>query len=199
MKVISEKFFLKAVNFKEFIRIGEQNLIDNQRAFDDVYLRYAALNLHRTKRVLKTVELYNSTVEAVRMITKKQNWLVLSESWCGDAAHSVPVMAKMEELTENIEMKLLFRDENPELMDSFLTRGGRSIPKLIVTDENHQVIATWGPRPKKSQAVYEKAVKENGIDVAFEILQRWYNQDKSNETQKELTLLVTQVEEALKK
>ena len=70
--------------------------------------------------------------------------LIITESWCGDAAHVIPALNKMAELNPNIDVKLVLRDENLELMDMFLTKGGRAIPKVImIDDETGAVLSTY--------------------------------------------------------
>lgn len=184
----------KSLSFTEFIEVGERNLNENFRAFNEMYLQYSQLSLVRSKRVLKTTNLLPDTTKVLQDLTQKQIWLVLSESWCGDAAHTVPIMQKMTEVSDKIELSLLFRDENLDFMDHFLTNGGRSIPKLIIMDENRTVLATWGPRPVECQKMYENAVKEKPFEEVLEMLQKWYNADKSISTQKELMELVLKVE-----
>ena len=78
-------------------------------------------------------------------------------------------------------------------MNLFLTDGNRSIPKLIVWDrENHSLIATWGPRPSKATAkVKEQKEKFGSLDAEFkEELQRWYNQDKGKNIERDLIQLL---------
>ncbi len=197
MEKIPADILDKSLSFVDFVQEGERNLIDNFRAFNEMYLQYSQLSLVRTKRVYKTTTLTSETANALHTLTKKQIWLVLSESWCGDAAHTVPVMQKMAEANNCIQLSLLFRDENTELMDHFLTNGGRSIPKLIILDENRNVLATWGPRPAECQKMYENAVKEKPFEEVLELLQRWYNADKSISTQQELINLALEVEKTL--
>ena len=60
--------------------------------------------------------------------------LVLAEGWCGDAAQILPVINKIAEYSSLIDLKVVCRDENPELMDQFLTNGSKSIPKVIIID-----------------------------------------------------------------
>jgi hypothetical protein len=120
-------------------------------------------------------------------------WLVLTEGWCGDAAQTVPIMAKMAGESLNIELKLIFRDENLDIMDEFLTDGGRSIPKLIVLNkETLEVLENWGPRPVEAQELFWKAKNSPDFDYpeVQKALQLWYAKDKTLSTQKELTALV---------
>src|SRR5690625_5653194 len=80
-------------------------------------------------------------------------------------------------------MKLILRDENLELMDRYLTNGGRSIPKLIVYDPNaEEVLGTWGPRPTEATKLIEDYRAEHGVidEKVREQLQVWYNKDKGN-------------------
>jgi len=98
-------------------------------------------------------------------------------------------------LNSNIELKFLLRDENPELMDQYLTNGkSRSIPKLIAVDENNEELFNWGPRPKILQEMFYH-MKANAItnDTIKEEMHRWYAKDKTVTTQKEILELLKQV------
>ncbi|MCY1229058.1 Thioredoxin [compost metagenome] len=106
-------------------------------------------------------------------------------------------MHKMEVLSDNIDFKIDFRDENPALMDKFLTNGGRSIPKLIVLDkETLEVLADWGPRPKEAFDLIKNYKEEHGvIDEKIKTeLQMWYLHDKGLSTQNELIELMRLLE-----
>ena len=83
----------------------------------------------------KTLTVHEDVSEKISSIKSKLIWLVLSEGWCGDAAQLLPVINKKAELSENIKLKVLLRDENEELMNQFLTNGGKAIPKLIIIEE----------------------------------------------------------------
>ena len=59
---------------------------------------------------------------------------------------------KMADLTPTIELKIVLRDDNDEIMQQFLTNGTRAIPKLVVIDaESSVVLADWGPRPEPAK------------------------------------------------
>ena len=122
-------------------------------------------------------------------VQKDFTWLVLTESWCGDAAQTLPVINKFAEINECIELKVVLRDENEDLMNRFLTDGNKAIPKLIVIDKaTKKVLNSWGPRTAKaSKMVQEYKEKHGKIDASFkEELQRWYNADKGSHIEKEL-------------
>lgn len=156
---------------------------------------YTKLNLQRMERIYKTTEVMPELVSALKKITAPQTWLVITEAWCGDAAQNIPLLAKLAAIHPYIQLKLVMRDENLELIDQFLTNGGRAIPILLVIDEKQQLIFKWGPRPAKAQAMVA-AYKQNPT-VSFDEfkvqLQLWYNKDKTHEQQKELVEWLNQL------
>lgn len=156
-------------------------------------INFTKLNAQRSKRITKTVKLEESTGQAVKSIQEAQTWLVISESWCGDAANSLPMLAKMADENELINLRVVLRDEDTELIDTFLTRGGRSIPKLIALDGAHNVLFTWGPRPAEAQEMYDEWRNDpDHVPYAeFQMtMQQWYNQNKGRAVQTEITELL---------
>ena len=153
---------------------------------------YSMLNDRRMKRLDKTIKISEETRQKVQALKETQTWLVLTEGWCGDAAQNLPVLNKIAELNENINMKFVLRDENLELMDLFLTNGGRSIPKLIALDKNNNVLKTWGPRPSFANKMVDEYKAKNGnLDAQFkQDLQVWYNKDKGKNTQEDFIAFV---------
>jgi len=156
---------------------------------------YTKLNLHRMQRLNKTVVLSESLKIAVNQIQFPQTWYVLTEAWCGDAAQNLPVLAAIAKLNPLIDLQLLLRDENPDLMDVYLTNGGRSIPKLIVVDGAFNEIFNWGPRPDGAQHMMEEYHKNpvKSFKEFAEDIHKWYATDKTVSVQKELLTLLDSV------
>jgi len=126
---------------------------------------YSMLNDRRMKRLDKTLKIEDSIKEKFSDIDSNITWLVLSEGWCGDAAQSLPVINKLAELNESIDLRIASRDEHDELMSNFLTNGGKAIPKLIAYDStNKKVINSWGPRPTVATKAVN-AYKEKLLDL----------------------------------
>jgi hypothetical protein len=150
---------------------------------------YTQLNDRRMKRWDKTLKFSDEVLEQISNMETKQTWLVLSESWCGDAAPALPVMHKIAELNSNISFKIVLRDDNIDLMNRFLTNGSMSIPKLIVIDDTtHEVIGDWGARSKAATQLVVDFKAENGqLTAEFkQDLQVWYNKDKGHSVLKDL-------------
>ncbi|WP_179021667.1 thioredoxin family protein [Winogradskyella forsetii] len=163
----------------------------NEKTIDLV--TYTQLNDRRMRRWDKTAKVSEEMKAKIESFNKKVTWLVISESWCGDAAHILPIINKVAELNANIDYKIVLRDENEALMNKFLTNGGKSIPKLIMLDsETNEVLNTFGPRPRVATKMVKAHKAEHGaLTPEFkEDLQRWYNMDKGQSTVDDLVNLL---------
>ncbi len=158
---------------------------------------YSTLNETRMNRLEKTISIAVENIEKLQSLKNEYIWLVLAEGWCGDAAQLLPIFNKMAAVSDNIELKVVFRDENEELMSHFLTNGSKSIPKLIVLDKQTlNVEANWGPRPKGASDLIKNYKQKFGLvdETAKTDLQLWYLHDKGLGTQKELVALMLDLE-----
>ncbi len=157
---------------------------------------FTALNYKRSLRLNKTIQLSEADIAIFEGLKTKQIWLLITESWCGDAAQTLPVLNKLAEASENIELRVILRDEHPELMDNFLTNGTRSIPKLIILNPELEVVTTWGPRTAAATKLVTDYKEQFGkIDPEFKTrLQIWYNKDKGVSIINELTAVVQGLE-----
>ena len=190
---INEKIS-SSLNYEEFKVHSEQIVTSLQmkelNEEEKNLLEYRKLNLARVSRVEKT---YFPSEEIKNVITSsdRQIWLVITEDWCGDSAQNLPAIAKIASLNNKIELKIVLRDSNLDLMDMYLTDGKRSIPKLIAFDEQLNEIFIWGPRPKKAQEYFDN-LKEQGLakeDIIKEI-HSWYAKDKCQSLENEFIELL---------
>ena len=151
-------------------------------------LHYSELNEVRMKRLEKTLKIDLEVEKTLQNLKLNQTWLVISEGWCGDAAQILPIIKLMAAASENIDLKLVFRDENEELMNQFLTNGAKSIPKLLILDEKKNLINHWGPRPEAAKNLIIEYKANHGIvdETAKIALQKWYLDDKGIATMKEI-------------
>ena len=155
-------------------------------------LQHTRMNMQRMNRLDKTAQLQPALLEQLAGVQQAQTWLVISEAWCGDAAQNLPYLQMMAEASDKIELQIVLRDENLELMDRFLTNGGRSIPKLILLNAStREVMADWGPRPAAAQTLYQdlKAQQLPYIEVSTQ-LHKWYADNKGQDLQLEIQLLL---------
>ena len=195
MKDIIEKSLENTYNYQEYKDLVKDLLAQGKSTGpnqSDDLTNYSLLNDRRMKRLDKTIKISEETISEIQKFDEPQTWLVITEGWCGDAAQNLPVINKMAALNKKINLKLVLRDENLELMDLFLTNGGRSIPKLIALDKENNVINTWGPRPEvATKMVTDYKAKNGSLDAQFkQDLQVWYNKDKGKDTIEDLVDLL---------
>ena len=158
---------------------------------------YSELNEARMNRLEKTVKISTEIIQKLNQLNGDYIWLVISEGWCGDAAQILPVIYKMAELSEKIDLKIVFRDENEDLMNLFLTNGTKSIPKLIILDKNTlELLGDFGPRPiGAKQLILDYKAKHGIVDeTAKTNLQLWYLHDKGLSIQKEILDLMLKID-----
>jgi hypothetical protein len=155
------------------------------------------INAQRMKRIDKQVQLHEKIKNIVNNSHLKLAWRVLTESWCGDGAQNIPIIAKIASLApDNIEFKIILRDENPKIMDACLTNGSRSIPKLIcISSESEDEIGTWGPRPLKIQQMvkeYKAQFPKASHDAFVRNLHLWYAKDNGEALQYDFEQLLAE-------
>lgn len=151
-------------------------------------LNYSKLNDARMDRLDRTIKISETTQQALNNLTENYSLLVLAEGWCGDAAQILPVLQKINEASPKLDLRVVCRDENDELMNAFLTNGSKSIPKVIVVNKKNEVVNTWGPRPSIATKMVEDYKAKNGtLDADFKKdLQLWYNKDKGLNIQSDI-------------
>lgn len=187
---------LKGVNYQEYRELVAQHVEKGTSTGpiqSEELSNFTLLNHSRMKRLDKTTKVSEELENQFKNYTGEVTWLVITESWCGDAAQNIPVINKLAELNSDIDLKLVSRDSNPKLMDEFLTNGARAIPKLIAFDKNkEEVIGLWGPRPTVATQMVADYKKEHGkLTPEFKKdLQVWYNKDKGVSTFEDLTKLI---------
>jgi hypothetical protein len=176
-----------------------QNLIDNTNTenlgkseigrYNDI-----KLNQHRSNRIYKHYEVSDEVSEEISKIDEKQIWMVITENWCGDSAQSLPYIAKIASLNNNIDLRIVLRDSHPEIMDLYLTNGTRSIPKMVGFDMEGNAKFKWGPRPEEAQKLMNQWKAEGVVKPElYEKLHLWYSKDKGKNIEKEILQLVKKI------
>jgi len=193
---VIENSLEKSLSYQKYKELVDDLLVEGKstgRDQTDDLLNYSKLGKARMKRLDKTFKLSERAIENIRNSTKKYSWIVLTEGWCGDAAHALPIINKVAEISKNIDLRIVLRDENELLMDKFLTNGNRSIPKLIAIDtDTKEVIDSWGPRPTEATLMVKNYKEKFGtLDADFKKgLQVWYNANKGINIEEDILKLL---------
>lgn len=143
----------------------------------DTYLEEVEKNRDLWHALHERAEVPEAVLEDGRAIPTPIHLLALSEDWCGDAVNTLPVVARLAEHLPGWELRVLGRDDNPDLMDAHLTDGSRSIPVIMILDEDLREIAWWGPRPAELQNWMLGEGRELDSRERYKRARRWYARD----------------------
>ena len=154
---------------------------------------YTKLNFQRLKRISRNLKLTPEIKRLIYEIESEMLWIVIVEAWCGDVPQNLPYFYRISELSDRINLQIILRDENHEIMDQFLTNGTRSIPKMIcLHPQTYEIAGTWGPRPAGAKEIVQELLRDPSItkDMRNEAVQRWYLDNEGKQLQKELMKLI---------
>ncbi len=194
---VTEQVIEKGFSYLEFVEFTEK-LVEEKRTTganqSEAYLDYTRMCLQRMNRWNKTARVSAKMASLIESIREPQIWLLITEAWCGDGAQSIPYLAKLAELNSKIKLRIIMRDEYPEIMDAYLTNGARSIPKLIAFTGDLKVeLFTWGPKPLYLMNRHKEYKHDSkGLSYAgfLEEIHLWYAKNKNHDIESELFPLI---------
>lgn len=195
-KAVYEAAVSKSLTYEKYYQLIKDLLAEGKTTGaeqKEAYVKHSRLNFQRMKRVYRTMLLNDDLKNTIINTDCRQLWMVISEGWCGDAAQNLPAIARIAEQSELIKLRILLRDENPEVMNAYLTNGSKSIPKLIALEEDtRRELFIWGPRPSffQKMVLQHKANPKMSNEAFNERLHREYALDKSQKIQEEFQLLL---------
>ena len=155
------------------------------RTFEEM-LAHPLDNVELWQAIYKRAELAPESAQRALALSGHWHLLILTEDWCGDGVNSLPYIARLAECCQHFDMRILGRDANPDLMNAHLTGTSRSIPIVIVYDENFVEKGWWGPRPRPLQ----EWVLSEGLALPkpdrYRHIRAWYARDRGRTVVTEL-------------
>lgn len=112
--------------------------------------------------------------------------LVIAEDWCGDASSTVPALVKFAEAVPDLDVRIIKRDEHPQVMDRYLTNGAKAIPVVIVLDVDFRETGWWGPRPAELQEWVQQHRDSLPTIERTRHSRGWYARDKGRSAIREI-------------
>ncbi|MCK6606537.1 MAG: thioredoxin family protein [Ignavibacteriaceae bacterium] len=152
---------------------------------------YTKLNVQRMKRIISTYKISESTAELLGKNKCGMFWLVITEGWCGDSAQSLPVISAIADAAPGVELRIIERDQNPDIMDLYLTDGKKSIPKVAGFSDEGEQLFIWGARPSNLQELVVQRISEGvSSEKWHEEVHAWYAKDKGLSVEAEFCEIV---------
>lgn len=156
------------------------------------YVATAQKNQDLWRDVYRLATVAPGIIDRINAIRCRRHLLILVEDWCGDAVNVVPPIVRLAERAERLDVRLLGRDANPDIMNAHLTNGSHSIPVVIVLDEQLVECGWWGPRPTELQ----RWVIDVGLAMPsaerYRHIRAWYARDHAGTTLDEVVALIEQ-------
>ena len=155
------------------------------------FLEGVEANADLWRSVARRAAVPDDAVQRVRALGQRWHLLVLAEDWCGDAVNTLPVLARLADLAENLDLRVLSRDANPDLMDSHLApNGARAVPVVITLDAEFIERGFWGSRPSPLTHWVESVGMAMPKGERYREIRRWYARDRGATTLDEVMRLL---------
>jgi len=136
MPVMPKERFQAATTFDQYVDRMKVNKEQMQKFTDEVQISPADLEWWRGRG--------------------KLNVYVLTYDGCGDALYNIPIMAKIARQCPNIDLRVVQRDENLDVMDQYKNQGlYRSVPTFVVMDEHLEEVGNLKERAEGMTQVME--------------------------------------------
>ena len=187
------EYIQKGYSFEDYLERIEDEL-EEQIELDDPkeLVPLFAMNLKQSREIKKNFR-YNPGMEKkAKSYNADLKFLVISEGWCEDAAQIVPIVDRLAE-TIGVELKIVLRDENLELMEEYHTNGSLSVPIVIGVTPDGEEAFRFGPRPAKAMEFTNKFKKDPdkySKDDFYEDLDRYYLENHGQDIITEILELI---------
>lgn len=187
-----EAYWKKGISFESYLNNIEKKIeAAEKQDLDEEKIQKYKLSHERAGQIMQNYFPDNDHQNILNEKNFNGKILIIAEDWCGDCSQSVPVIKKFFE-KKNV-VKILYRDENPDLMKLFLTNGSESIPIVIILDEKSDIISHWGPRTRHGIELLSKFKKDPQKfprEIFLSELQEYYNTNKGFDIVDEIVSLL---------
>lgn len=141
------------------------------------FVRYAQKHVEEFQKGYEHVRIPDNLAQEVRDLKSEVRMLMIGADWCGDVVANLPAIAALADLNPLIELRIVDRDRHEELMNHFLTNGGKAIPVLIVANGSMSKHERWGPRPAECQKIMTENKDKKPKEEIYPMVRDWYMKD----------------------
>lgn len=186
--------YSKSISYNEYDELFER--LNNEKRTTGIeqnenLINYIQLNWQRNKRVKKKIIPSDDVIQRINTNQTKSTIFVITEPWCGDSVFSLTPLGNIQQAGGDIDIRVILRDQEEDVINNYLTNGSKSIPKMILFRGKHEV-TTWGPRPKELSELIMKFKSTEGFtkEELAKKIQLWYNKDKGEQVFYELEKMI---------
>lgn len=182
-----KEYWEKSLTLEQYLEENKRRLNSPSSQEEQDFKKYYEL---AEQRMIRTIKSFKKDPELTEKLESKNftgKILIISEPWCGDASATVPAVAKFFE--DTTETRIFLRDSDTTLIDKFLTAGTRSIPIVVLLNENYEEIAHWGPRSAYGTSLLKKFKEDPEAyprETFYNDLQVYYAKNKGKDSIEEI-------------
>ena len=114
------------------------------------YAKYLATGTDEQRRrwgqVYDAAQLTESQKKLLGGFVRQMNVLVISGIWCGDCVQQCPLIQRIAEGNSRINLRLLDRDQNRDLMEKLRMNAGDRVPVALLMAEDFELCGVYGDR-----------------------------------------------------
>ncbi|WP_427340385.1 thioredoxin family protein [Caloranaerobacter sp. DY30410] len=138
-------------------------LYDKGVSFDEFVNKDKDTYREKALEILDKMKLNDDLINKVKSIDKKIKVLVCAEIWCPDCMINVPVLAKMKQLNDNIDISIVEKNGNEDFFIKYSEEDRVKIPTFVFFDENFKELGSFVEHPKKIKDIISKGNQPNII------------------------------------
>lgn len=150
------------IEYSDWLPSGESP--DNQQRMDDDR---------------KTFTLAAHTKAMLAGLDRTVYVIAIAEDWCGDVVRHVPVLQAMADVSDNLHVRYITRDQYPDVFARYLTNGGEAIPKFVFFSDNWIECGNWGPMPESTRELIARGKAAGNVGVARQKVNLAYEADST--------------------
>ena len=154
-------------------------------------------NRERLDNVYSSATIPKKYKQQIKEMKSTIRLLVFAENWCSDTVLTIPVLAKLAELNDNIDLLIVPRDDViEEFKQDFLTEGKAKIPLVLFLLDKTKEVKRWVERTKKTnERIKEiKAQHVKKSEIYRSVVELYLKKGTIDETTKVLACELIKVE-----
>lgn len=132
-----------------------------------------------------------SLLERARAAGGSWRLLVVAEDWCGDSANTIPYVAHLADLLENVDLRIVDSEVGRAVMEAHPTPDGRAAtPTVVLMDPSGSEVGCFVERPAELQTWFLEQEDQLEEDDLYDQKYQWYDDDAGAATIMEVVQMI---------
>ena len=121
------------------------------------FLKAARENVEIMKARYKDLQITEQDLEYLRSLQNELRILVIGNDRCSDTAGTLPILAKMTDISSKLQLRILDSDAHARYHQQFKVNGKRKTPVVLFLSPEDEELCRWVERPNAAYKVINEA------------------------------------------